>query len=556
MVHEPKQTGRDTGPAGSAVAAGPAAPRTDGVRNPWIVLVAVALGTMMEALDGTVVAVANPVIAVDLDTDLSTLQWVTNGYMLAVACALITAGKLGDRYGHKKFFLVGMAAFSATSVLAGLADSIGALIFWRVLQGISGAVLAPSGLAVLKATFPKERLKVAIGVWSAVGALAMAAGPFIGGLTVDLLGWRWVFFVNLLVGAVAFGLGAWAIRGVRPQAVARSFDLPGVVLLTAALFALVWGIIQVPEHGWTQFGTLGSFAVALALGALFVLRERGTSDALLPLALFRSRAVSVGTAVLLIGGFATFGASFYLALYLQQVHGLEPMRAGLGLLPFTVLFGVGAPVGALLNQRFGPRVPLSVGLVLIAVALLGLSWMTEDSSYHAMWPFLAPLGTGMGMVAPTAIEMIVGSAPSHLTGVASGLQQTALMLGGVLGTAALGSMISARVSADLSRHLADAEVPGPLAGVLREMPKTIAQGVVPVPEGTPRSAARAAVEAGHTAFMDGFHLAMLGGVAVVLAGALVALLAPGAGAAPGEESPEPSDGDRRDGVAGVETASS
>ncbi|WP_329559077.1 MFS transporter [Streptomyces uncialis] len=556
MVQDPKQAGRSAGPAGSA--APTAGDRSsNGLRSPWIVLTAVALGTMMEALDGTVVAVANPVIAVDLDTDLSTLQWVTNGYMLAVACVLVTAGKLGDRYGHKKFFLIGMAAFSATSVMAGLADNIGMLIFWRVLQGISGAVLAPSGLAVLKATFPKDRLKVAIGVWSAVGALAMAAGPFIGGVMVDLLNWRWVFFVNLVVGVAAFALGAWAIPAIRPEGAGRSFDLPGVVLLTATLFALVWGIIQVPEHGWGAGRTLGSFAAALVLGTLFVLRERTTAEALLPPSLFRLRAISIGTTALLVGGFAAFGATFYLALYLQQVHGFEPMQAGLGLLPFTVLFGVGAPTGAVLNQRFGPRVPLSLGLSLIAVALLGLSWMTGDSSYHAMWPFLAPLGVGMGMVAPTAIEMIVNSAPSQLTGVASGLQQTALMLGGVLGTAALGSMISARVSTVLPQELADADVPEPLATSLEQMSKVVSQGVVPVPEGTPASVARAAADAGHAAFMEGFQLAMLGGAAFVVLGALlVLLLAPRAEiVADADADATPTSDGERDTAAGAETAS-
>ncbi|OKJ95264.1 hypothetical protein AMK26_32090 [Streptomyces sp. CB03234] len=520
---------------GAAKAAAP-----PGRGGQWIVLVAVALGTMMEALDGTVVAVANPVIAVDLDTDLSTLQWVTNGYMLAVACTLITAGKLGDRYGHKKVFLIGMAGFAATSVMAGLADSIGMLIFWRVLQGVSGAVLAPSGLAVLKNTFPKGQLKIAIGVWSAVGALAMAAGPFIGGLTVDLLSWRWVFFINLVVSVAAFALGAWAIGNSRPDGATRSFDTPGVLLLTAALFALVWGIIQVPEHGWAHVHPLGSFAAAVLIGAGFVLRERAAREALLPLDLFRLRAVSVGSTALLIGGFATFGASFYLALYLQQVHGFEPMEAGLGLLPFTVLFGVGAPTGAVLNARFGPRVPLASGLTLIGGALLGLSQMTAGSSYHAMWPFLVPLGVGMGMVAPTAIEMIVSSAPGQLTGVASGLQQTALMLGGVLGTAALASIISARVSSVLPEHIGQAGVPDGLAATLHDLSKVVSQGVVPVPEGTDPSAARAAVEAGHAAFMDGFHTAMLCGMAVVLAGALIAaLLAPRMRTAPdGTETAE------------------
>lgn len=481
-----------------------------GYGNPWLTLVAVSLGVMMATLDATVVQVANPVIAVELHTDLAQLQWVSNGYMLAVAASLITAGKLADWFGHKRVFLIGMVGFALASLLVGLAGSIDQLIAMRIVQGLFGAVLGPGSLAILRLTFPADKLKIAIAVWGAVGAFTMAAGPLVGGLVVNVLDWRWVFFLNLIVCGFGFVLAATVVRTTPLDRSGGTFDLPGAFLLTVTLFSLVLGIIEVPGRGWLSGFVLTCFAVAVVFGAAFVARESRTAHPLLPLGLFRSRALSAATVILTCIGFVAFSSSFYVVLYLQEVKGMTPLDAGLALLPFTAVgASFGPAIGGALNQKFGPRWPLVFGLPILAGGLFGLSWVTPQDSYNAVWPYLALVGLGMGMMIPSAIESVVGNAPKRLAGVASGLQETALMFGAALGIAVIGSLVSARVRDVLGTRLAEAGVPGNTAAEVAREAGPVAQGVVPLPEGTPETVAETARTAAHTAFTDGIQFAFV-----------------------------------------------
>jgi EmrB/QacA subfamily drug resistance transporter len=346
--------------------------RRPGYGHPWLTLVAVAFGVMMVGLDATVVAIANPAIARDLNANLSQLQWVTNGYLLALAVSLITAGKLADRFGRKTIFFAGVAGFALASVGVGLSGSIGMVIFWRVVQGLAGALLQPATLAILRNAFPANKLNMAIGIWGGTSALAIASGPIVGGLLVQHVSWQSVFFINAPVAVLTLLLGAWVIRPSRdPQAVG-SFDLPGVALLSASLFSLVWGLIKAQAYGFGDVVPLGFFAAALVLGVAFVLRERGFRQPLLPLSLFRSVSLSAGTLLVTLAFFALFGAFFFLTLYLQQVHGMQPVDAGVRLLPLTATFMVSAPLAGLINARLGPRVTLVAGMLLAAVSLFGL----------------------------------------------------------------------------------------------------------------------------------------------------------------------------------------
>lgn len=494
------------------------------IRTAWIALVAIALGVTMDALDATVVAVANPSIAVDLGTSLSELQWVSNGYMLATAVFLITAGKLGDRFGHKRIFLLGLAGFVVSSMLVGLSGSVTMMVVFRVVQGACGAALMPTGFALLRFIFPEEKLPVAIGVFTGVFAAAMASGPFVGGLIVELLDWQWVFFLNLVLGGIAFLVGSFVIPSTGREGPLVPFDIPGVLLLTVALASLVWAIIQVPLHGWTDAYPLAFFAAAAVFGVVFVLRERAAEGPLLPLSLFRTTPVWTGTVINLIASGLMFAVFFYLALYLQQVHGFNALQAGLGLMPVQVLFALGSPVGGYVNKRFGPRVAVISGLVLFAVALGGLSRLDAGASYHEVWPFLAPLGLGMSFVSPTVSEVIVSSAPRMLAGVASGLGQTGAFVGAVLGIATLGSLLSARVSAVLDDRLAAAGVPASVAEQVQAGAGSVAQGVIPVPAGTSAEVAEAVIQAGQSAFVSGLQLAMLAGAIVAVAAIGLAVL--------------------------------
>ncbi|MEW9552891.1 MFS transporter [Nonomuraea sp. NPDC050783] len=487
----------------------------------WITLVLVSLGAMMEALDSTVMTIGNPQIAVEFGTRLSQLQWVSNGYMFAVVVFLITAGKIGDRFGHRNTFLVGMVGFAASSAVAGLAGSIEVLIAARVVQGLFGAVLAPNSLAIIRNLFPFDRMKTAIGVWAGFGALAMAAGPFIGGLVVDQFGWRGIFFLNIPICAVVVVAGVWLIGKGREQRLAASIDVPGVVLLSAALLALVWGIIRIPVDGLDLVTVLLFVGFAL-LAALFLWRQRTSANAVLPPALFRSPSLSIAVVVITMAAFVAFGSYFYFGLYLERVQGHSPLLAGVLLLPQTVLFGVGAAVGGKLGNDRGPHVPMMLGAVLVALGSVGITLLDADSSYALLGPSLGLMGIGIGAIVPVAVSVILGHSPADLAGTASGMQQTGLMLGAVLGTAILGTIISVRVAADLPGRLAAAGVPQDAAGKAVEQASVAAQGVLPRVGGVaPGTAARIEAAVGQS-FTGGLNTAMIVGAVLMVVAAVLA----------------------------------
>ncbi|MDQ7906992.1 MFS transporter [Phytohabitans sp. ZYX-F-186] len=509
----------------------PGGPNTDlrrpsrrGHGHPWLTLLAVALGVMVVGLDATVVAIANPAIARDLGADFAQLQWVTNGYLLALAVSLIVAGRLADRFGRKTVFLVGVAGFAIASVAVGLSGSIEMVIFWRVMQGFAGALLQPASLAILRNTFPAEKLNMAIGIWAGTSGLAIASGPIVAGLLVENASWEWVFFLNGPVAAVAILLGLWVVRQSRDPEAAGSFDLPGVGLLSAALFSLVWGLIKAQEYGFGDIVPLGFFAGAAVLGTAFILRERWAAHPLMPLGLFRDRSFSAGTGLAMLGFFALFGSFFFLTLYLQQVHGMSPVDAGVRLLPMTATFIVASPVAGALTARFGPRPPLVIGMLLTSVALFALSRIGVQADYLSLWPWFIVIGMGFGMVLVGSTEAIVGNAPVHLAGLAGGIQQTAAQLGGVLGTTVFGTILATRVGDVLVEKLTGAGVPAEMAPGFTAAEDYVAQGVAPVPPGAPQPLADAITTGSHLAFMTGFQGALTVGAAIALLAAVAALL--------------------------------
>jgi EmrB/QacA subfamily drug resistance transporter len=516
------QTGSLTAPArepGPPEAAAPGG-------KPWLVLIAVALGVMMVALDGTIVAVANPVIQTDLNASLADIQWVTNGYLLSLAVVLIIVGKLGDRFGHKKVFLTGVVGFAASSAAIGLSGSIELMIAFRVLQGVFGAMLQPTALALLRNTFSGKRLNLAIGFWGAIIGASTAAGPIVGGLLVQHVSWESVFYVNVPVGVIALVLGLLALRETRREH-SGGFDLPGMVLLAGSLFLLVWGLIKAPSYGWGDGKTWIFLGGAVVVGLLFVLREARTAHPLLPLRLFRSPALSAGVVLVLMLMFAMFGALFFMTFYLENVFHLDPVDAGLRILPMTSMMIVGAPLSSLIGNRIGPRIPVVVGMLLAAVGLYGLSTVTVASGPGStLWWFVA-LGLGLSPVIVGATDIIVGNAPVELAGVASGLQSTAMQLGGTLGTAVLGSVMASRVGTLFPQHLADSHVP---AGVIppQAMPEVlnaVSVGIAPVSKQMPEPLVRILTQVTGDTFVGGMHTAYLTAAVVAFCGALVGLLA-------------------------------
>src|SRR5215472_16628159 len=428
-----------------ATRAGRKATERRGMRgSPRLTLLAAALGVMMVGLDGTIVAVANPAIQAELGASLADIQWVTNGYLLALAVTLITIGKIGDRFGHKKVFLTGIVGFAATSAAVGLsgtiAGSITLIIVFRVLQGVFGAMLQPTALALLRETFPIEKLNGAIGVWGAVIGASTAAGPIVGGLLVQHLNWESCFYINIPVGVIALTMGLLVLRETRPSPAARSFDIPGIGLLSGFLFLLVWGLIKAPDYGWTSGATIAFFGGAVVALVAFVLREARAKEPLLPLRLFRSVPLSAGTVLVLTLMFALFGAMFFMTFYMENVHGLDAVATGVRLLPLTGMMIVGAPLAGQLITRIGPRIPMVAGMLMAAAALFGLSRLGLASSLNDTILWFALLGLGLSPVMVGATEVIVGNAEVELAGVASGLQSTAMQVGGTIGTAVLGAI--------------------------------------------------------------------------------------------------------------------
>ncbi|MGV9244687.1 MFS transporter [Streptomyces sp. NPDC003710] len=492
--------------------------------HPWFTLVSVAIGVMMVALDGTIVAIANPAIAKDLGASFADVQWITNAYFLALAVTLITAGKLGDRFGHRQTFLIGVVGFAAASGAIGLSDSIALVVTFRVFQGLFGALLMPAALGLLRATFPAEKLNMAIGIWGMVIGASTAGGPILGGLLVQHVSWQSVFFINVPVGALALVLGLLILKDHRADNAPRSFDLLGIALLSGAMFCLVWALIKAPTWGWGD-GRTWLFIGASVLGfALFSFWETRVREPLIPLALFRSLPLSAGVVLMVLMAIAFMGGLFFVTFYLQNVHGMSPVDAGLHLLPLTGMMIVGSPLAGALITKAGPRIPLAGGMLLTAVAMFGMSKLQAGTGSGVMSIWFALLGLGLAPVMVGATEVIVGNAPMELSGVAGGLQQAAMQIGGSLGTAVLGAVMASRVDSDLPGNWAAAKLPPLTPAQLDQVSQVVQQGVAPVPKGTPAPIAAKIASVAHDTFISGMSLACLVAAGVAAVAVLVALL--------------------------------
>jgi EmrB/QacA subfamily drug resistance transporter len=494
-----------------------------GIRgNPWWTLIAVSIGVVMVGLDASVVAIANPRIATDLHASLSDLQWITDAYMLALASLLIFGGKLGDRFGRRQMFFFGVAGFAATSVGIGLIGTVGGVITLRALQGVFGALLMPSTLAIVRSTFSSDKLNTAIGIWGAASGVSIAAGPIVGGLLVEHVSWQSVFYINAPIAGAALLIGGRAILESRSEH-EHQLDLPGITTLSGGLLLVVFGLIKAQNWGWLAGRTLGVLLAGLLAVAVFVLIELRTAEPLLPMRLFTNRSLSIGTAVVVIDFFALFGAVFFLSLYLQNVQGFSPVETGVRTLPLSLALMVTAPLSGFLTERFGPRPAMAFGLAAVAGGLFSLTALDADSGYQALWPAFVLLGAGIGLVLTASSDVIIGNAGVDDAGVAGGLQSTAVQLGGVLGTTILGSVVSSRVGSVLVDQLTKAGTPAPVAGKLAAAKELVAQGVAPTVPGMPAPLVHAVARGSHGAFMVGLHTSMVVAAMAAAVGTLLAL---------------------------------
>jgi EmrB/QacA subfamily drug resistance transporter len=490
--------------------------------NAWLTLCAVAFGLFMVQLDASVVAIANPEIGRDLKASTADLQWVTNSYLLALAATLILGGKLGDRFGRRTFYLVGVVGFAVSSVAIGLSGSITGVIVFRALQGVFGGLLMPNTLGLLRAVFPPKKFGMAVGIWAMVSAVSTALGPIVGGLLVEHVSWESVFYINLPIGVVAFAFSALVLPQSRNSTGHHRFDVPGVLLLAVGLLSLVLGVVKGETWGWTSAGTWAAILAGLLVLAAFGWYETRVEHPLLPMRLFRNRSLTVGAIITALNFFVLLGAIFFIMLYLQNVRGYTPVEAGVRTLPLSLASLVASPLGAALTGRFGARLCMPLGMILQGVACFGLLTWSTDSSYATMWPPFVALGLGVGMVLAASSDAIVGNAPVRDGGVAGGLQATMLQIGGALGTSVLVSVISARVGSTLGGELTRAGVPAATAAGLAEAKDAVAMGVAPVSAAMPGQLRAAVAEGSAQAFMNGLHAASVVTGLLCLVGAVVA----------------------------------
>jgi EmrB/QacA subfamily drug resistance transporter len=401
-----------------------------------------SIALFMAALDNLVVTTALPVIRADLGATIQELEWMVNAYTLTFAVLLLTGAALGDRFGRKRVFIIGLALFTAGSAMAALAPSSAMLIAARAVQGVGGAIVTPLTLTILSAAVAPERRGLALGGWGAIGGLAIAIGPLVGGAIVEGLSWQWIFWLNVPIGLVAIPLAAARLpESYGPRA---SLDLPGLGLASAGLLALVWGLIHGNSDGWTSAPILGSLMIGALLLVAFVAWEGRTLSPMVPLRLFRSRGFTAVNGVSFLMSFGVFGAVFLLAQFFQVVQGYSPFQAGLRTLPWTGMPLIVAPIAGLLVDRVGGRPLLASGMALMAA---GLGWIaavaTPDVAYATLVPGFILAGTGMGLFfAPTA-SVVLAAVRREEEGKASGINNTLREMGGVFGVAVLASVFTA-----------------------------------------------------------------------------------------------------------------
>jgi EmrB/QacA subfamily drug resistance transporter len=478
----------------------------------WWTLVLISLATFMLLLDITVVNVALPDIQRSLGASLSSLQWVIDAYSLMLAALLLTAGSLGDRLGRRRVFSIGFGIFTFASFLCGIAGNPTLLDLARGLQGVGGAAMFATSLALIGQEFHGKDRATAFGVWGATIGGAVAIGPLVGGLITEHLGWEWIFFVNVPIGVVAIALTELRLANVAAQDPAR-IDLPGLAAFSAGLFLLIFGLIRGNPEGWSSAPIVASLAGSALLLASFVAIEARSSHPMLDLKLFRKPAFNGVSAVAFGLSAGMFSMFLYLTIYMQGVEGLSPLEAGLRFLPLTVLSFVAAPIAGALSHRIPIRVLLGVGLTGVGLGLLLMHGLGADSSLSALLPGFILAGAGIGIANPGIGQAAIAVVPVEKAGMGSGINTTFRQAGIATGIAGLGAIFQAQVNSKLAQVLPGA--PHGLGEAISSGGSRAAAAAVP-----PGRRAEV-VHAAKVAFVSGFNEILLIGAVICLVGAVL-----------------------------------
>ncbi len=445
--------------------------------RPWAALWSMVLGFFMILVDTTIVSVANPSIMQGLETTMVATLWATSAYLLAYAVPLLITGRLGDRFGTRRIYLLGLTVFTLSSLACGLAESIEVLILARVAQGLGASLMTPQTMAVITRIFPPRERGSAMAVWGVTAGVATLVGPILGGFLLDGLGWEWIFFINVPVGIVAFVL---AMRFVpKLPTSAHRFDWLGVILSAVGMFLVVFGIQEGQSYDWgtiwgpvSVWGLIITGAVVLVLFVVWQRVQKG--EPLIPLQIFRDRNFSVGSAAIVTVGFSVTGMSLPLMFYLQLVRGQSPTQSALMMVPMAILsIALARPVGLLIDNRDPRRIPL-IGLGLVALGLLGYVLLARPDT--PIWALLIPsaiLGVGNAFMWGPLASLTTFSLEPRLAGAGSGVYNTSRQVGAVLGSAAMAVLMESRISALLGEEAAAGMTGGGEGAGLTALPEPL-----------------------------------------------------------------------------------
>jgi EmrB/QacA subfamily drug resistance transporter len=419
---------------------------TEGNRK-WWTLGAMCLSMFMIMLDSTVVNVALPSIQKDLKTSVNQLEWVVNGYTLSFAALLVTGGRLGDIFGRRLIFMIGVGVFAISSATAGLAQDPTMLVVSRIAEGIGGALMMPATLSIITDAFPAEERGKAIGTWAGISGLALSFGPLAGGFLTEDVSWRAIFYINLPIAVLALIGALVAVRESRDEKAERTVDYIGVVLLTVALTSIVLALIEGNDWGWGSAKVIGLLIIGVVTTAVFLVVERRARAPIVDFSFFRSRNFIGANLVALIISFAMMGSFFFLAIYLQDLLQYSPLETGVRFLPTTVVIVIVAPLAGRAADKIGSRWPMVLGLAITSVALYLFAQMDASTTYNDLLPAWILLGLGIGMTMSPMSTAAMNAVPVDKAGVASGTLQMFRMMGGTIGVAATGAIFQGKLGA-------------------------------------------------------------------------------------------------------------
>jgi EmrB/QacA subfamily drug resistance transporter len=471
----------------------------------WWTLAAMCFALAMVMLDNTVTNVALPSIQRSFDASLSSLEWTVNAYTLSFAVLLVTGGRLGDIFGRRKVFLIGVVVFAASSAAIALSPSEGWLVAGRAVQGVGAALMMPGTLSIISNTFPPQERGRAIGTWAGVSAIALAIGPLLGGWLTEDVSWRAIFIINVPVAVVAVLMTLYAAHESRDETATRKVDIPGIGALTTGLTALVLALVESNAWGWGSARIIGLLIVAAAALTTFVFIERNSDAPIVDFAFFRARSFLGANVVAFMISFAMFAVFFFIALYMQNIHGYSPLETGVRFLPTTLTVMVCGPLAGRLADRVGPRPPLVAGLTLVAISLAWQSRIDVDTSFAYLAPAFVILGAGMGFTMSPMSTAAMNAVDRTKAGVASGTLSMTRMVGSTFGVAAMGALVAA-----IGRHDLRESLPRVPEATREKLVEALGSGAAPSGGG---AAVRTATQ---QAFVDA-----LGTGLVIAAGAMV-----------------------------------